>query len=1013
MKTQAGIRIIPSKDDLLEVLSLELQQFSAEELQDVLVILPTQRLGQYLLTLLGVHKQTFLAPTLLTLETFIQQQIPHALQDMTILSPSAEELLLASIIKQTPFKHIQKGHEHEIREFFSQLHQAEIGESAFDSLKTLIQKDIYRDEAHIGSLVERVAELQILFKHYASVLHSKKALSSEQLDIACVHNVLKTWQNVENLPWRWVFLAGFTTSKAYCRPMLKLFSQKANVSLLFTEAPKLLGHHSPLRELLEAILERPIEASQSELPLVLERTQILATQTLVSESQEAIATIRQYLDQGCPESRIGLLVSDEKSYGKILATLLEKESFKTNLAIAQPFAETMIGSWLVSLLKYLVTLRSSAPSKEKAKEASHLLQEFLRHPLSWEALAPDSSMESFLCIQYDLAMGEEDSTFALLSALNQKLAPCAKLMQKHQTESLANWQTALMQVIAKFGFLEESNDPTQLESKSAKREFKRADLEAFKKFCDFFNQWSLVWDKKVSGSECIFALLDKIQSLETRSVGFPLEGVQVLDIIEARYVPFEVLIVLGCTEGRFPRSLPNDRLISDLLKVKLGMPGWQYIEALEDTTFHLLCNQAQYFTFLYSVSPDYGSLCRSRFIERILAQDKGSFRERPMRILGAREVDLTKSLALQKTLVCDSSLALGMTKDTLAMTELNDIIGKRGDFQGERLPLFEEISASSLSQLFRCPYQFLLSKLGVKAKEEESSSLWEGRWLHEILEAFYTGQLQTRQVIEPLPAKLVLRESEIIPYALERLHKLTEQCLPDAVKGSPFHLHVLHFSWPRFAQYWSKFFEHQAGETYVLSTTDSLKEFALAGKGLPLDRPNDRWASLLGTLDSLDLLPKSSVLIDYKRKNVDPMSEIIEGLSPQLPLYALAMAQNRFHADPTFLEKCLVGYWSLVAGRWQACGVGENVRPWALAKKLISPQTPPLSQLIQKLQSRWDYAIQTLFQAKQAFAPVQSAACEFCAFTGICRKDDPVYAQLIEEATLESLNIEESESEIL
>jgi len=955
MFPESGVRIFDAENDLIAQLSSELDCFSAEELRELLIVLPTQRLAPYLLATLAAKHGSFVAPTVLTLETLIHQHANDALKSNTILSPSAEELLIASLLKQGNFRHLQKGHEHEIREFFSQIDSFHLKDNAFSRLRSLIRKDIYRDEWHIGSLVERVDELHVLYKRYQDLLKSKNAMSSDQFAVQCVQDILNDWKDLKTLKWRWTFLACFTTVKPYCKDLFRLLAKKENLSLLFTEAPKVLGHHSPLKELLEYILEKEIPVAHHEdLPLIKENTRIVACDSIFAEVQEALACIRKYLDQGCPESRIGLLVSHEKTYAKILASALEKEKFKSNLAIAQPFSQTLLGSWLLRLFKYLLASRSHAQDRKTQQNIKNLLSDFLSHPLTSKSLAPERTVESIQILQYELASSDAENAWEadpFVKNIFYMLFPLQTLLKEQKKEKLLIWNSALREVIANFRLPEQ----------------KRSEEEAMHQFEDFCEQWSHCWDASVSGSEFLHALVNRVQSLETRSVGFPLEGVQVVDLIEARYVPFEVIVVLGCVEGRFPRSLPNDRLVGDLLKVRLGISGWQYIEALEDTTFHLLCNQAKYFSFLYSLNKDFGS--RSRFLERIVGQDRG--------------------LALAHN---ESSLLLRCPGTHIVPSgQLPGHDGApKGRFTADRYALFEHISASSLAQVFRCPYQFLLNKLDVKAKEEDSSSLWEGRWLHEILEAFYTGELRGHRHFESLPQKLILKKSQIVPYAEQRLHILTEHCLPNSVKGSPFHWHLLHFAWPRFAQHWSKFFEEETEDSWVFSTKQSLKEYSLVGKGLPLDRKTDRWSSLLGTLDSLDSYSEHTVLVDYKRKHVDAVSEVVSGLSPQLPLYALAMAQNRFYEDESFLDRCLVGYWSIIEGRWQARGVGEHSKTWALEKKLVSAQTPLLHNIVDTLQTLWDQTVFTLLQEQKDFAPQANEACDYCPFSGICRIEEQV-----------------------
>ena len=43
-----------------------------------------------------------------------------------------------------------------------------------------------------------------------------------------------------------------------------------------------------------------------------------------------------------------------------------------------------------------------------------------------------------------------------------------------------------------------------------------------------------------------------------------------------------MVIILGCIEGEFPKGLPKDLLMDEWLKGLMGLPGWQYVEALEE-----------------------------------------------------------------------------------------------------------------------------------------------------------------------------------------------------------------------------------------------------------------------------------------------------------------------------------------------------------------------------------------------------------------------------------------------
>jgi len=101
-------------------------------------------------------------------------------------------------------------------------------------------------------------------------------------------------------------------------------------------------------------------------------------------------------------------------------------------------------------------------------------------------------------------------------------------------------------------------------------------------------------------SKNFFASPRPIQYHGRQKCWLPARGIQVLSIVEARYVPFQVAIIIGCTEGNFPKALPADNLVDDWLKQRIGLPGWKYVEALEDTTFHLLAARLPHLELTYA-----------------------------------------------------------------------------------------------------------------------------------------------------------------------------------------------------------------------------------------------------------------------------------------------------------------------------------------------------------------------------------------------------------------------------
>jgi inactivated superfamily I helicase len=130
---------------------------------------------------------------------------------------------------------------------------------------------------------------------------------------------------------------------------------------------------------------------------------------------------------------------------------------------------------------------------------------------------------------------------------------------------------------------------------------------------------------KFSKNDFLTLISQRFLTPDCRDVGEPLRGIQILSIEEARYIPFEKLIILGAAEGQFPRALPKDHLLDNYFKTRIGLPGWQFLEAIEDTTYHLLKARIDGLTLLYPEKQGTSPVVRSRFIESALVLGEAEF----------------------------------------------------------------------------------------------------------------------------------------------------------------------------------------------------------------------------------------------------------------------------------------------------------------------------------------------------------------------------------------------------
>jgi RecB family exonuclease len=293
-------------------------------------------------------------------------------------------------------------------------------------------------------------------------------------------------------------------------------------------------------------------------------------------------------------------------------------------------------------------------------------------------------------------------------------------------------------------------------------------------------------------------------------------------------------------------------------------------------------------------------------------------------------------------------------------------------------------SATSLEALLRCPYRFLLERLGLKLLElpqEKEPAHKEGSRLHAVLEAFYSGAFHKRKVLEDWP-EVISRET-FADLAFARLEKLTNLAFPRKRFGS-LNYHLLGVSWPAFVAHLTK--------VYARFDLNALKggyrEFSF-GKDLykPKVEIGSEPKSLVGAIDSIDFVGDYWVVTDFKRKYLPQMKDVKSGLACQLSVYALALEQI-FGKD---LGHMLVGYYSILEGQWQAAAVGDEARAIFAAQGLVTKATPALRQVVAEVQDTW-LARETEIEDLGQYRP-DAAACGLCNHQDLCRKNDRRFAR--------------------
>jgi hypothetical protein len=100
--------------------------------------------------------------------------------------------------------------------------------------------------------------------------------------------------------------------------------------------------------------------------------------------------------------------------------------------------------------------------------------------------------------------------------------------------------------------------------------------------------------------------------------GEPLEGLQIMGVLESRNLDFKRVIVCNMNEGNFPPSAGINSMVPSNLRKAFGLPVQEQNDAIYAYTFYRLLHQAEEVHLLYTTASDQGKAGeKSRYIHQL------------------------------------------------------------------------------------------------------------------------------------------------------------------------------------------------------------------------------------------------------------------------------------------------------------------------------------------------------------------------------------------------------------
>jgi ATP-dependent helicase/nuclease subunit B len=361
------------------------------------------------------------------------------------------------------------------------------------------------------------------------------------------------------------------------------------------------------------------------------------------------------------------------------------------------------------------------------------------------------------------------------------------------------------------------------------------ELEYLYRFYTLFNELKMLsgkypFLKDLKALKSIFKELISIEKMNFR--GEPLEGLQIMGMLESRNLDFETVIITSVNEGILPSGKTNNSFIPFDIKREFGLPAYKEKDAVYTYHFYRLLQRAKNIYLVYNTEPDViegGE--KSRFISQLLTDE--IHRKNIIANIAVPQIN-----PIIKTPV-------SIQKDSDIMNKIQAVLRKG-------------LSPSSLTNYIRNPINFYKQKIlkleeALEVEETIASNTF-GTVLHKAMEILYEpfiGSFLTEE-------KLTRQRSKIKNVVLHELLKTYAE--EDIIRGKNL------IAYNVIVAYIDSFIakEIQGIKRY------SIKILALEKNlSVELDVPGiDGPVILKGTLDRIDEKDGVLRILDYKTGSV-------------------------------------------------------------------------------------------------------------------------------------------------
>ena len=679
---------------------------------------------------------------------------------------------------------------------------------------------------------------------------------------------------------------------------------------------------------------------------------IVAVPKQMGQAQVVSHQLNQWIKQGKSLNKTAVVLADESLLFPILNQLPEDVKH-VNITMEYPLRLSPIYDLIDNLISlHQSTKKAGASSSFYFADVFKILQNslFKKYYKSF-----DPTIQLQFIIQKII-----DKNYVWLN--NKVLAELFLENYKYIENLFNSWSnssqgiSAMSQIISVFN----SSDNEALQLSSTEKEY----LHVFTKY--FNRLQSLIQTHNYLDSLLTLKSLYKqiIGAASVPFIGEPLQGLQIMGVLETRTLDFENIILLGVNEGVLPSGKSANSFIPNDLKRYHGMPLYGDKDAVYAYHFYRILQRASNVLITYNTEHSVlGSGEKSRFITQLQFELKKYNQQHT----------ITEQMLSGGALSASNRNVISISKTELNLAPIIKKLTTNSQYDG--------LSPSALISYKDCALRFFF-RYGVGIKEtedveESAEANTQGSILHESLEMLYKpfiGRVLTEENIKECLSKT----EECVNFIFQNYFSQRESQF-----GKNFlQQKVLYEYVNKLLRNDLKLIQNSKKTNELLSLIDLEKTLSAS---LTIDINGvETLIYLKGSADRIDKLGNNIRVIDYKSSVKtddkfkftnfeDLFKDSKYNKMLQLFMYAWLVVKNNL-AKPEELQPCIIPFKKFEE---QPKFILEDVKGGGILNFT--------SELLEEFETHLKFEILEMISDETYFTQTKDEdKCEYCAYASIC-----------------------------